>query len=122
MIHHLFLKEKRKIKIKILTAILLGTLVLSEIPTKAAHASDISCQALLCLYGRVTHSGGKQSACTLATKAFFSIRIFTPIFNPILTAEARRKFLNSCSGAAENEMWVTAIIASYGGLFANPPW
>ena len=122
MIHHVFLKEKRKIKIRLLATILLGVLVLSEIPTKAAHAGGLSCQALLCLYGRVTHSGGKQSACILATKAFFNIRIFTPFFNPILTAEARRKFLNSCAGAAENEMWVTAIIASYGGVFSNPPW
>lgn len=122
MIHHLFLKEKHKIKIKILTAILLATLVLPEIPTKAAHASDISCQALLCLYGRVTHSGGKQPACTPAINAFFSIRIFTPFFNPALTAEARQKFLNQCSGAAVNEMWVTAIIASYGSVFFNPPW
>ena len=47
-------------KIRALTlAVLLGGLSLTGLPVKA-HASP--CQALLCMYGRLTTGGGQQAA------------------------------------------------------------
>ena len=108
---------KYRLKIRALTlAVLLGGLSLTGLPVKA-HASP--CQALLCMYGRLT-GGGKQAACRPSIQQFFGIVIFTPFFNPILTAEARQQFLQKCTGAMMNEEWVNAIIATYGSLMTDP--
>lgn len=53
-------------------------------------------------------------------KILFGIVIFTPFFNPVLTAEARQQFLQKCTGAMMNEEWVNAIIATYGSLMTDP--
>ena len=110
---------KYRLKIRALTlAVLLGGLSLTGLPLKA-QASSESCQALLCMYGRLT-GGGQQAACRPSIQQFFGIVIFTPFFNPILTAEARQQFLQKCTGAMMNEEWVNAIIATYGSLMTDP--
>lgn len=87
-----------------------------------------ACQALLCLYGRLMHTGknnvtgGKQPACQPATHKFFSILKFTPFYNPVRTAQARTRFLEECSGAQVNTLWVTEVISLYGTVMFDPPW
>lgn len=102
-----------------------------------AHAgdgidNDKACQALLCLYGRLHHTGGhagggKQSACKSANKKFFSIRKFgwPSGYKPAKTARARMRYLMECRTALtapQDLLDIQEVIAIYGTPFFDPPW
>ena len=78
------------------------------------------CSALLCLSGALTGQCGTP-ACAPPTEAFYAIKVFDPIYDPVSTATARAEFLQSCPvGAEANEGQVAAIIEAFGALPEGP--
>lgn len=75
------------------------------------------CSALLCMAGEPNAGAG----CAGYVGEFFAIQIWGEYgFKPVATAVARRRFLNSCPGAAANEAVVARVIATYGTLPFGP--
>lgn len=125
--------EEKMLKRSFVLASFLGLLSLAS----PAHAGDgvdnsTSCQALLCLYGRLHHTGGhsgggKQSGCKSANDKFFSIRRFgfPTGYKPAKTARARARWLMECRTGLTNGSNIAdlaEIIALYGTPFFDPPW
>ena len=99
-------------------AVLMGSLFFIGFPKTLRANPAEACQSLLCLYGLQNHS--KNPACLPAINKFFSIQVYTPIFNPVETAIAREKYLNQCPEAYTVEKFVQKIIAQY-GMIPTPP-
>lgn len=97
---------------KALKAALVSFMLLSQ----PAMAKD-SCKSLLCLAGAAMGQGG-GSACSGATKDYFSIRKFTRKgnFSPSATASARSKFINQCSAGDSGSK--SLVAGRFGRLYS----
>lgn len=121
---------------KKLSALAVIGVLAGAMPSSAQAGDGIdngkACQAFLCLYGRLHHTGGhagggKQSACKSANSKFFSIRKFgwPTGYKPAKTARARMRYLMECRTALtapQNMLDLQEVIAIYGTPFFDPPW
>lgn len=75
------------------------------------------CQTLMCMAGEVTGGSG-GSDCSGAISDFYKIVATKKHhrFDPGSTANARKAFLNSCAGAADNADIVSKIINKFGRI------
>lgn len=80
-----------------------------SVPVQANDA----CKAVLCLFGKMTVSGG-GSECHSAEKQFFSINAFKKKkrFNPAKTFDMRKAFLGECIDA--DPATVSQILSQFG--------
>lgn len=75
--------------------------------------ADDACKAVLCLFGKMTGSGG-GSECHSAEKQFFSLNVFKKRghFNPAKTFALRQAFLGECKAADPTA--VSKILSQFG--------
>lgn len=86
---------------------------LIQFHVREAKAAD-PCSALVCMAG-ASGIGSPSPACAPSIAAFHAIQIWGFWgFMANATANARRAYLNTCSGAAMNQPIIETIIAQYG--------
>lgn len=85
------------------TAIAVALLCVTASSVTPVYAAD-PCETVVCLYGKTTGTGG-GGACSAPEKAFFDILKWKKsAISWSKTANARKAFLNQCSGAAVTAM------------------
>lgn len=90
-----------------------------------AAGNVMSCSAVMCLYGRVSHMGGNQPQCKAPISTFFAIRVFgfPTGYLPGATSRARHRFLQQCTSAMSEPtdmLAIEQIILVYGTLMFDP--
>lgn len=77
--------------------------------------ADDACKVVLCLFGKMTGSGG-GSECHSAEKQFFSLNAFKKRgrFNPAKTFDMRKAFLGECIDA--DSATVSKILSQFGRI------
>lgn len=87
----------------------------------SAFAQDNSpsdpCLAFTCMAGKLQGNEATSGTdCISGRQSFFSIKIFTPFYNPEATAAARRTYLSTCpsTSVSENKATLEMIVQRYG--------
>lgn len=106
---------------KTLRLLLVATLAITSVQAIAAglggsgHAAP-ACGAVICL------SPGPGEAppgeCSAWRAPYFAIRIFDPKYDPMKTAMARQRYLQTCNQARGSD--ISRITSQYGKLFDDP--
>lgn len=82
-----------------------------------AHADP--CSTIICLGGLLGGASGGP-ACNVLVQDYFAIKVFTPQYNPPLTAIARQEWLATCPTGPKSLPTIEGITAMFGGNFYPP--
>ncbi|HFR1551674.1 TPA: TrbM/KikA/MpfK family conjugal transfer protein [Shigella sonnei] len=83
---------------------------------KGLSTAGDPCEVLICMAEKV--QGAPQPDCIPINQRFFSIRAYTPFYNPGATYVARQNFLYTCSGSPANQTILNMIMQRYGRSFS----
>ncbi|EOM7383233.1 TrbM/KikA/MpfK family conjugal transfer protein [Escherichia coli] len=84
---------------------------------KGLSTAGDPCEVLICMAEKV--QGAPQPDCIPVNQRFFSIRAYTPFYNPGATYVARQNFLYTCSGSPANQAMLNMIMQRYGRSFSS---